>query len=184
MREILIIVDMNNGFTREGVFKNSYQEALIPLISAKAKEFYETKDKDVILVNESHEEESLEFSTFPAHCIKGSHEAEIVDELKWLEEKHYTLEKNATMAFFAPDMPEFLKRLDGAARIYISGGVTDICVLEMAIPLRKYFDQNNLNVEVIVDSSLVDTYDAPWHNRDEYNEIAFKLMRQAGVKVI
>ena len=184
MKEILIIVDMNNGFTREGVFKNPYQEALIPGINAKAREFHKAGEKDVILVNEAHSLTSCEFATFPKHCVEGSSEADIVDELKWLEEEHYTLRKNATMAFFAPEALEFLKCLDEAERVYIVGGVTDICVLEMAIPLKKYFDQNDRAVEVIVDKNLVDTYDAPWHNRDEYNKIAFKLMKQAGVSVV
>ena len=32
--------------------------------------------------------------------------------------------------------------------------------------------------------NAVETYDAPNHNRKEYNEIAFKIMEQNGIKLI
>jgi len=54
----------------------------------------------------------------------------------------------------------------------------------MALPTKKYFDQNNRDIEVIVPKNVVDTYDAPWHNREEYSDMAFKLMTQAGIIIV
>ena len=39
-------------------------------------------------------------------------------------------------------------------------------------------------MEVIIYKNAVETYDAPNHNRKEYNEIAFKIMEQNGIKII
>ena len=47
----------------------------------------------------------------------------------------------------------------------------------------NYFDEIDREVEVVVKEDAIETYDAPYHNRDEYNEMALKLMKQAGVRV-
>ena len=186
IKELLIIIDMNNGFAHEGIMATPYMEALIPKIADFAKIFDDAQDKDVMIFNEAHSESSQEFVTFPVHCVKGTLEAQIVAELQWISQRCFVLEKNATFAYFSDDAVEFFRRIDKMAnleKVYISGGVTDICVLEAAIPLKKYFDQKDRTVEVVVRRDLVDTYDAPTHDRAEYNEIAFKLMKQAGINV-
>ena len=33
-------------------------------------------------------------------------------------------------------------------------------------------------------TNAIDTYDAPMHPKNEYQEMALKLMRQSGIKVI
>ena len=40
------------------------------------------------------------------------------------------------------------------------------------------------NVKIIIYKDMVETYDSPTHNRDEYNEMAFKLMGQAGIEIV
>ena len=45
-------------------------------------------------------------------------------------------------------------------------------------------DQMNDNIEIIVPQDSIETYDAPWHNRDEYNELAYKIMKQEGIKLV
>ena len=68
--------------------------------------------------------------------------------------------------------------------VIIIGCCTDICILNLAIPLQNYFDQKDRNITITVPKNAVETYDAPNHNRDEYNEIAFKLMVQAGINLV
>ena len=67
--------------------------------------------------------------------------------------------------------------------ITIIGCCTDICIINLAIPLQNYFDQKDRNILIKVPKNAVETYDSPTHNRDEYNEIAFKLMEQASIKL-
>lgn len=91
------------------------------------------------------------------------------------------------MGLFANGMQEFifyLHRLKNLEKIYITGGVLDICVLELALSLKKLFNQMNRNIEVIIPKNGVTSYDAPWHNREEYSQWAFKLLIQGGVKNI
>ena len=50
--------------------------------------------------------------------------------------------------------------------------------------MQNYFDENNLNIKITVPKNAVETYNSPMHLREEYNEIAFKLMKQAGISII
>ena len=77
-----------------------------------------------------------------------------------------------------------LEKMKKLRKVIVTGCCTDICIMNLVIPLINYFDEQNRDVEVIVQIDAVETYDAPNHNRKEYNEIAFKLLTQAGIKVI
>lgn len=182
MKKLLVIVDMNNGFTREGVFKNPYQEALIPGIDKLAREFM-ADGNEIILINENHVENSKEFKTFPPHCVRGTSEVEIVDELKWLQNYYPTFLKNSTNGMLIEDLVTYLSKNKDIDEVVITGGVTDICVLEVTLTMKKFFDHYNMDTNVVVAEDLVDTYDAPWHDREKYNELAFVLMNQAGVEI-
>ena len=49
---------------------------------------------------------------------------------------------------------------------------------------KKIADKYDLDIDVVIYKNAVETYDAPNHNRKEYNEIAFKIMEQNGIKLI
>ena len=68
--------------------------------------------------------------------------------------------------------------------VVITGCCTDICVLNLAIPLQNYFDEQNRRVDIIVPQNTVETYDSPQHQKDEYNKMAFSLMEQAGIQLV
>lgn len=181
INKLLVIVDMNNGFTREGVFKNSYLEALIPGINELAHS-YDSTGNTIALINEKHTVNSAEFRIFPPHCIAGTSEAEIVDELKWIMNDYKIFYKNSTNGMLNDNFREYLHNFS-LREVVIVGGVTDICVFELALSMKKFFDNANMDIPVIVAENLVDTYDAPWHDRVKYSEAAFMLLRQAGIIV-
>ena len=56
-------------------------------------------------------------------------------------------------------------------------------MLNLAIPLKNYFNQKNRDIEIKIHKNAVETYNSQVHNRDEYNEIAFKLLKQSGIKL-
>ena len=68
--------------------------------------------------------------------------------------------------------------------IVVTGCCTDICVLNLVIALRNYFDQFNKKIDIIVPTNCVDTYNNVNHNREDYNNMAFKLMEQGGIKLV
>lgn len=176
-------VDMVNGFVYEGAMHDEYisrtEEEQVKLIESLLKE-----NQGVALIGEWHPEDSTEFLTYPMHCVAGTSEAEFVDNLKKYEDKAMVYRKNSTNAIFAPGMLDDLEKMKDLKEVIVCGCCTDICVLHFVLSLKTYFNQMNRNVKIFVVESATETYGAPNHNRDEYNEIGYRLMKQNGVEVV
>ena len=67
--------------------------------------------------------------------------------------------------------------------VVITGCCTDICVMNLAIPLVNYFDEQNKDVTVRVPQNTVETFNSEVHDRREYNSIALRLMKNQGIGV-
>ena len=80
-----------------------------------------------------------------------------VAALKVFEEKAITFKKNSTSAMFAKGFMEYINSKQGLEDITIVGCCTDICVLNLAIPLKNYFNEQNIDTNVIVMEDLVET---------------------------
>jgi nicotinamidase-related amidase len=74
------------------------------------------------------------------------------------------------------------EQLKDINEVVLCGVCADICDISFLLPLRGYFDQNNRNVRIIVPKNAVDTFNIPGHNRDEWNEMAFKFINQVGIE--
>ena len=168
IEKILIVVDMVNGFVRCGAMADHYIEHIVPEMVKKINLY---KNNQVIFIKDCHEEECTEFECYPKHCIKGTEESELIDELKCFENDALAIyEKNSTSAIFAENFLSDIDEITNLKEITIVGCCTDICVLNLAIPLKNYFNQNNKNIEIIVPKNLVETYNSETHKREEYNE--------------
>ena len=182
LQELLIVVDMINGFVKEGNMKDEEINHIIPKIIQLIKLVLK-KNEGLAFIKDTHNENSIEFKKFPIHCLKGTNESELIDELKLYEKDSLVYEKNSTSTIFAKNFMSDIEKMKKLRKVIITGCCTDICVLNLALPLINYFDEIDREVEVVVMKEAVETYNAPYHNRDEYNEMAFKLMLQAGVKL-
>ena len=175
----LFIIDLNNGFAKEGSLYSERVKRLIkPIVDFTN---LVSKDiKNIIAFTDCHTKESTELLTFPTHCIKDSIECEIVDELKSIDNIK-VIKKNSTNGFFALENLNF----DDIDNIIIVGDCTDICIYQLAITLRSYFNQNNINKNIIVPMNLVDTYDIEnIHPAKLLNIVFFNSMLQNGIKVV
>lgn len=182
LERLLVIVDMVNGFIKEGNMADPYINHITPRIISLVEE--SIKDGEgIAFVKDTHEPNSKEFRKFPIHCLKGTSESELIDELKKYEEYGISYEKNSTSTMFAKGFISDLEKMKKLREIIITGCCTDICVLNLAIPLTNYFDQEDREVDVTVIEDGVETYNAPNHNREEYKEMSLKLMKQAGINI-
>ena len=181
--KLLIVVDMVNGFIKEGAMADSYIGHIISEI-VNLVEKHNNENQDVKFIKDCHNKMAVEFASYPEHCLKGTSESELIEELKIFENNYNTYEKNSTSAIFAPNFLEDIKNMENLKEVTIVGCCTDICILNLALPLKNYFNQENKNIEIIVPKNAVETFNTDSHNRNEYNEIAFKLLNQAGIRVI
>ena len=183
IKDLLIVVDMVNGFVREGKMASPNIEPIIPRIEKLVNEYLNDKE-GVIYIKDTHEPNAREFLRYPEHCVKGTTEADMVDELKKYENMALVYEKNSTSAVFAPGFLDDINNMKNLKRIVITGCCTDICVMNLAIPLQNYLDQINRDIEIVVPQDAVETYDAPVHEANKWNEMAFEFMNQSGIKLV
>ncbi len=185
IKQILINVDMVNGFVNIGAMHDEYIKHTIPTQIKLMEEFEEDEEKLNIIIKDTHKENCREFNRYPVHCVENTEESELVDELKKFEnEKSIVFKKNSTSAIYAEGFVDTINALKNLEKVVIVGCCTDICVLNLAIPLQNYFDQIDRDIKITIPKDAVETYDAPSHSREEYNQMAFKLMHQAGIEII
>ena len=181
----LIVVDMVNGFVREGVLHDEQIGKIIPRQIELIKEAHE-EGKLIIFIKDTHEENSTEFIRFgnTKHCLKNTSESELVDELKPFEEKEDTIsiEKNSTCFMETHPFRVLIEKATKLEEFDIVGCCTDICVVNGAMALANYLDEQNRPHTIRVHEDAIATYDE--ENRKEYVEAAKLLMKQQGIELV
>ena len=181
----LIVVDMVNGFVREGVLHDDKIADVIPSQVKLIKEYLK-EGQLVIFIKDTHEEDAVEFKRFGGtkHCVRGTSEANLVDELLEFEndEDTISIEKNSTSYMEAPEFREIIKELVNLKQIDVVGCCTDICDFNGTMGLSNYFNQWNRDVEINMYEEGIATYAED--SRKNYVDAAYLLMEQQGIKLI
>ena len=184
VRELLITIDMINGFTKEGALAAPSIMRVVPRQIELLDEAMRDEKTGMIFIRDSHPVNAEEFKTYPPHCIEGTKETEVIDELKSYE--RYALEylKNSTNLMYAPKFMEHLMKFNNLERIRLMGCLSEVCVENGAIGLRTFLDQMNRPVEVCVHSDAIDTYSAEGHEADEVTAKALRRIKENGINII
>ncbi|CEK31847.1 isochorismatase [[Clostridium] sordellii] len=178
-KTMLFIIDMNNGFAKKGALYSDRVEALINPITNLAK-ILEAKNCEIIAFTDSHNKDSIELRSYPTHCLENDYESKIVDEISTIKNLK-VIPKNSTNGFFCLEDKSF-KNIEN---IIVVGDCTDICIYQFVITLKAYFNQNNIDKNIIVPMNLVDTYHIDnIHNAEIMNIVFLNSMIQNGVEVI
>lgn len=181
----LIVVDMVNGFVHEGILSSP---RIVDIIS----NIYTLNEKTLgfkkVFFIDEHEETSAEFDSYAKHCIKGTSEAKLIDELSQVatKDKNATfICKNSTNGFHAEGFKDWLKINEDRIKNYIVVGCeVDICVSHFALTLKTYFNQKNLHRRIIVPSNAVETFDFGTHHGDLMKIIALWEMKANGIEIV
>lgn len=131
---------MLNDFVLEGApLEVPDTRKIIPIIKDEI-DVAHASGKPVIYICDAHEPEDKEFKKFgwPAHAVKGSRGAEVVEQLKPGAED-IVIRKTTYSGFYGTNLDETLKRL-GIDSLRLTGDVTHICVMFTASDavLRDY----------------------------------------------
>ena len=182
---MLIVVDMVNGFVEEGVLHDKNIKKIIPRQIELIKEAHD-KGYIVVFVKDTHDEDAVEFGRFgnTKHCVRGTREAEVVDQLKPFEKMDdmISIEKNSTSFMEAPQFRELIAKTNNIKLVELVGCCTDICDFNGIMGLANYYDQWNREVDIIVHEDAIATYSEDV--RGEYVDAAKLLMKQQGIKLV
>lgn len=178
----LIIVDVVNGFIREGAMASPLVEDIVKPTARLAEECLKRGIRTAALAD-CHAPDCAEFASFPPHCVEGTAESELVDELKALD-GYFLIKKNSTNGFHEKEFAHALISSPAVDTFIVAGDCTDICVLQLCLTLKTWFTRQNRQSEIIVPINCVETYDSPDHNADFMNIAAYKLMKDSGIKFV
>ena len=101
-KRALLVIDMLKDFIEpEGsLYVGKAGEAIIEAVAQEIRRFREAGEP-VIFVCDQHLATDPEFAMFPAHCVRGTRGAEVIDQLKPREEE-LVIPKRRYSAFLAP----------------------------------------------------------------------------------
>lgn len=178
----LVVVDMVNGFAGKGALMSPRIRNLIGEIAAISRKC-DLLGVFKIAFADSHTADSPEFSSFPAHCLAGTDESEILNELK--EIGTYTvIPKNSTNGFLEKGFQEWLQANTQKNTFIIVGDCTDICVLQFALTLKTWFNAQNRISRIIVPVNAVNTYNSENHNGDLTHVMGLLNMHTNGIEIV
>ena len=131
-REAVLVIDMLYGFMAEEstLYCGEDAQQIIPTVEALLK----AKNKAArIFVCDSHSKDDPEFEMFPPHCLEGTREAKIIDQLKPYAD--IVVKKTTIDAFYHTDLEKVLAE-HRPDKVFVVGVCTDICVLYAVAGLR------------------------------------------------
>lgn len=184
-KRCLIVVDMVNGFVNEGVLHDEKIRQVVPNQLKLIKEAKANNDL-IIFIKDSHSKNAVEFARFgnTNHCLDGSRESELIDELKPFEglEDTISIKKNSTSFMEAPMFRELLLKEKNLETFDVVGCCTDICVTNGVLGLANYLDENNRKHIINVYLDAVATYNE--EERSDYVEASKILLKQQGINLV
>ncbi len=180
--KMLIVVDMVNGFVEHGALADKSIHRIVPALLERIK-LAQKEGEMIVAFRDCHSENDEEFKSYPPHCLKGSSESELIDELKPFEKSMILIDKNTTNGFITPEFQELIKS-SYFTDIEICGCCSDICVSDLTYSLAKYLSEHKIDTAIKVDERLIDTFNGQNHNADEVNKKCLDDFKQIGVSVL
>lgn len=182
MRNLLVVVDMVNGFINEGALADKKINKITPVIenlikSAKA------NGTNIVAFKDCHVKGDPEFKLFPEHCVKGTNESELIPELKKYEKDMVIIEKNTTNGFATNKFKQIASAFD-FDNVYVVGCCTDICVKGFVESYLKFNKKNNRRAKITVIEDACYTFDGANHNAEQEHQKAVNYMKNLGANII
>lgn len=178
----LVIIDMINGFTKEGTLMSQRIANIIPEVVETTK-ICKNEEFKLLAFADCHCDTSIEFKAYPTHCIKGTSESELIDELKNIGDMEL-IEKNSTNGFIEDDFKRWLENNKEIENFIVIGDCTDICIMQFVLSLKTYFNKNDKEVNIIIPLDSVETFDLDSHNGDLMNVFSIFTMQSNGAEIV
>jgi len=160
-KSAIISIDVINAFLYEGTLSSPRVATIDEPITNLMRAAWDRGLQDILLVQEGHSEESLEFDAFGKHAVKGSSEADTIDMIKALPfyDQINIVYKDSLHPALNNDFDDWMKQRDHLDTFIAVGDVTDLCVYQLAMYLRLYANAYHVQRRVIVPANCVQT----WH---------------------
>jgi nicotinamidase-related amidase len=163
-RAAVVIVDLTRGFCTDGPLSSPRVQAVVAPIVQLVERAHALGVPHLVLPQDTHEPDAVEFGSFAPHCVRDTPESVTVPELTALPfASHFTvITKNSINSTLAPGWQAWRAQHADVRTFIIAGDCTDFCVYQLAMALRVSANSNQeRDLRVIVPADCVDTYDLP-----------------------
>lgn len=159
----LFVVDMINGFCKQGPLAGERVGALIAPVVDLCTRSYALGVRAFVLAQDTHDPDTPEFAAYPPHCIAGTAESQAIDEIQALPfaSELTTITKNSLSVAIGTSLEEWMRDHTHIQTFMVIGDCTDLCVYSSAMYLRLHANAHNLQRRVIIPANTVDTFDTP-----------------------
>jgi len=159
----IISVDVTQGFCYEGPLSSPRVAGIVAPIQKLFEDAWAAGVRNIVLSQDTHEPDAVEFSQWPPHCVRGTSEAETVDAFKGLPffDQVTLFEKNSISSEIDTGLNDWIEMHPEVDNYIVVGDCTDLCTYQLAMQLRLDANARQLSRRVIVPADCVDTYDMP-----------------------
>lgn len=159
----IVSVDLIKGFCDFGPLASPRVAAIVPAVTELMTTLKSHGLQHFLLSQDAHSPEAVEFGAWPPHCVRGSAEAETVDEIRRLPffDQFTILEKNSISSDLSDGLAHWIDSHPQVSSYIVVGDCTDLCTYQLAMFLRLSANQNQAYRRVIVPANCVATYDLP-----------------------
>jgi len=196
-RVAVVSVDLVKGFCTEGPLASPRVAGVVPAVVCLFQRAYDLGVRHFLLTQDTHDADAVEFSAFGPHCVAGTGESEMIDELKALPFSNLfiTIPKNSISSSIGTKLDAWLEAHSQVSVFIVVGDCTDLCVYQAAMCLRVRANVLGLrDVRVVVPADCVQTYDMPVgaavelgvlpHDGDLLHSIFLYSMALNGIEVV
>jgi nicotinamidase-related amidase len=195
-RMAIISVDVVNGFCNTGPLASPRIQRIVQPIVTLMERAHALGIENIVLVQEAHEPDAVEFAQYPPHAIRGTHEAEAVPEIQALPfyDQMTRIGKNSIHPALNTQLEDWLQAHPEVDTFIAVGDCTDLCTYQLAMHLRLRANARQLQHRIVVPEDCVQTFDTPVetaeqlgilpHDGDLLHLIFLYSMHLNGVEVV
>jgi len=195
-RVAVVSVDVINGFCTTGTLASARVQGIVAAVAELFRRAHAAGVRGLLLVQEAHEPQALEFAQYPEHAVRGTHEAQAVPELKALPffDEMQIFTKNSIHPAFNSGLDDWLDAHPEVDTFIVVGDCTDLCAYQSAMYLKLRANANQVARRVIVPAEAVQTFDTPLalaqqigampHDGDLLHLIFLYSMQLNGIEVV
>jgi nicotinamidase-related amidase len=192
----VVAVDVINGFCNTGPLASPRIQGIVAPIADLFRRASAAGVQNLLLVQEAHEPNALEFAQYPAHGVRGTAEAEPVPELKALPfySQMRVFTKNSIHPAFNTGLEPWLEQHPQVDTFVVVGDCTDLCTYQSAMYFKLRANARQLVQRVVVPANSVQTFDTPLavarqigampHDGDLLHLIFLYSMQLNGVEIV
>ena len=182
MKNLLVIIDMVNGFVKQGNLADPTINKITPNIINLIQKA-NANGTPIVAFKDCHSYDDEEFNTYPIHCIDRTYESEIIDELAPYRDSFCEIKKDTTNGFITKKFRAIAQKHE-FDNVIVCGCCTDICVENFVKSYLAFNKQMGRKTKITVVSDACYTFDGQNHNAKEYHINSLKKMQALGANVI